>query len=145
MMYRHKFRVHSSLSQVVDFHSRAASMPAITPPPMVVKLHNVPAILKEGDEMDFTLKLGPIPINWLARIEGVSSSGFTDRQIKGPFKEWMHNHKFIAVSDKTTEVVDEVTLKLSSNAMWWLVGLSMRIGLPILFAFRAWKTRKLLQ
>jgi len=144
-MYRHKFRVQSSLSQVAEFHRSASSMPTITPPPMVVKLHNVPAILKEGDEMDFTLKLGPIPINWLARIESVSSNGFTDRQLKGPFKEWIHNHKFIAVSDKTTEVVDEVTLKLSSNPMWWLVGLSMRIGLPILFAFRAWKTRKLLK
>ncbi|MHB8132635.1 MAG: SRPBCC family protein [Anaerolineaceae bacterium] len=145
MIYRHKFRVHSALTQVAEFHSRATSMPAITPPPMVVSLHNVPDILSEGDEMDFTLKLGPIPIHWLARIEDVSLSGFTDRQIKGPFKEWIHRHSFIVVNDKTTEVKDEITLSLSSNPLWWLVGIGMRAGLPLLFAFRAWKTKRLLQ
>jgi len=145
MKYHHKFQIKSPLTQAAEFHSRAASMPAITPPPMVVKLHNVPAILKEGDEMDFTLKLGPISIYWLARIEGVSVNGFTDRQIKGPFKEWIHKHHFVEESDKITQVTDEVTLRLSSNPFWWMVGISMRIALPLLFAFRAWKTRVLLQ
>jgi len=145
MNYRHKFRVQSPINQVTEFHSRAASMPAITPPPMIVKLHNVPEILTEGDEMDFTLQLGPMPVHWLARIENVSLNGFTDRQIKGPFKEWVHKHQFNEVNDKITEVSDQVTLRLSSNPFWWLVGLSMRAGLPLLFAFRAWKTRKLLQ
>jgi len=145
MKYHHKFQIKSPLTQVAEFHSRAASMPAITPPPMVVKLHNVPAILKEGDEMDFTLKLGPISIYWLARIEVVSLNGFTDRQIKGPFKEWIHKHHFVEESDKITQVTDEVTLRLSSNPFWWMVGISMRIALPLLFAFRAWKTRVLLQ
>jgi len=145
LIYRHKFRVHSALTQVAEFHSRSTSMPAITPPPMVVSLHNVPDILSEGDEMDFTLKLGPIPIHWLARIEDVSLSGFTDRQIKGPFKEWIHRHSFIVVNDKTTEVKDEITLCLSSNPLWWLIGIGMRAGLPLLFAFRAWKTKRLLQ
>lgn len=144
MKYHHKFRVRSPINQVAEFHSRAASMPAITPPPMVVKLHDVPEILTEGDEMDFTLQLGPIPIHWMAHIEGVTLNGFTDRQIKGPFKEWVHKHHFNVVSDKITEVTDEVTMRLSSNPFWWLVGISMRAGLPLLFLFRAWKTRKLL-
>jgi len=145
MIYVHRFQVHVPLSLVAEFHSRAASMPVITPPPIIVQLHHAPTALAEGDEMDFTLWLGPFPIHWLARIEAVSSGGFTDRQLRGPFKEWVHQHKFIPVNEKITDVVDLITLHLCSHPVWWLVGMAMRLGLPILFAYRARKTKRLLQ
>ena len=94
--------------------------------------------------MDFSLKLGPLAIRWLAQIEGVTPAGFTDRQLRGPFAEWVHQHKFSAVDDNTTDVIDEITLRLSRNPLKFLLGLGMRLGFPFLFAFRAWKTRRLL-
>ncbi len=145
MNYRHHFQVRASLDRVSDFHSRAASMPAITPPPLSVQLHYAPDVLREGDKMDFSLGVGPISIRWVARIEGVSPTGFTDRQVHGPFAEWVHRHSFNALNNQTTEVVDEITLRLRSHPWWWLVGMGMWAGLPILFAFRANKTRRLLQ
>ena len=39
MRYEHRFRVKAPLAAVADFHSRAASMPAITPPPIIVRMH----------------------------------------------------------------------------------------------------------
>ncbi len=39
MRYEHRFRVRAPLAAVADFHSQAASMPAITPPPMIVRVH----------------------------------------------------------------------------------------------------------
>lgn len=145
MIYRHRFQVHAPLARVVEFHSRAASMAAITPPLMIVRLHHAPPILAEGDEMDFTLRLGPFPIRWLARIEAVSPAGFTDRQLRGPFAAWAHRHIFTGLDDQTTEVVDEITLHLSPHPVWWLVGIGMRVGLPFLFSYRAWKTRRILE
>ena len=145
MIYRRQFTVRAPLAQVGEFHSRAASMAAITPPPVIVRLHHAPAVLAEGDEMNFTLWLGPIPIRWLAHIEEVSANGFTDRQLRGPFAEWVHRHIFTAVGEQTTNVVDEVTLRLRSHPLWWLVGVGMRASLPILFAYRAWKTRRILE
>ena len=145
MNYHHRFRVPASIEQVAEFHRRSASMAAITPPPMVVKVQRAPAVLADGDEMAFTMWLGPLPVVWLARIEAVSDTGFTDRQLCGPFAEWVHRHTFTAVDENLTDVVDEITLQLRPHPIWWLVGLGMWLGLPVLFTFRAWKTKRMLE
>lgn len=95
--------------------------------------------------MEFTMWLGPLPLRWLARIEAVSPEGFTDRQLKGPFAEWVHRHEFIVVDDHTTEVQDDINLRLRSHPVWWFVGLGMWLGLPLLFAYREWKTKRMLK
>jgi len=145
MRYHHCFRVKAPLASVAEFHSRSASMPAITPPPMVVRVQRAPTVLADGDEMDFTLWLGPLSIRWLAHIEDVSPTGFTDRQLRGPFAEWVHCHSFVTVDEHTTDVLDEITLRLRLHILWWPIGLGMRLGLPVLFAFRALKTKRLLE
>jgi ligand-binding SRPBCC domain-containing protein len=61
MNYHHRFRVPVSIEQVAEFHAHSASMAAITPPPIVVKVQRAPAVLADGDEMAFTMWLG-LPI-----------------------------------------------------------------------------------
>ena len=95
--------------------------------------------------MDFTLWLGPLPLRWLARIENVSPNGFTDRQLRGPFAGWVHRHTFVSVDEQTTAVIDEITLCLRSHPLWWLVGIGMQNRFPVLFAYRGWKTRRMLE
>jgi len=145
MRYVHRFRVKSSLPSVATFHQQASSMAAITPPPMRVEIQRAPATLAGGGEMDFTLWFGPLPIRWSARIEDVTEAGFTDRQVSGPFQEWVHRHSFVQVDDHTTEVIDQISLKLKPQLMWGAVGLGFVLGLPVLFAYRGWKTRRLLE
>ena len=144
MEYKHRFEVKAPLAAVAEFHAQSASMAAITPPPVVVRIHSAPARLDDGDEMDFTMWLGPLPLRWLARIEDVGPSGFTDRQLRGPFQEWVHRHTFVSVDEATTAVVDEIDLSLRTRLWWRLVGLGMWLSLPLLFAYRGWKTRQLL-
>ena len=145
MKYQHRFRVNAPIERVADFHSRASSMAAITPPPFVVRMRNTPAVLKDGDQMDFTMWIGPLPVRWVAQIENVSPAGFKDRQISGPFAHWVHRHTFTALDAHTTTVTDEIELRLRPHLLWGPVGLGMRLGLPLLFAYRAWKTRRLLR
>ncbi len=143
--YRHRFQVRAPLTSVADFHAQSASMAAITPPPVVVRVHQAPNRLDEGDEMEFTLWLGPLPIRWLARIEDVGPTGFVDRQLRGPFGHWVHRHSFVPVDETTTAVVDEISFRLQPHPFWGLVGLGMWLNLPLLFAYRAWRTRQLLE
>jgi ligand-binding SRPBCC domain-containing protein len=146
MRYIHRFRVQAPLADVDAFHRQSASMAAITPPPIIVRIHSAPQLLQDGDQMDFTMWLGPLPIRWLAQIEATDENGFIDRQQDGPFAEWVHRHGFVAVDDRTTEVVDEVSVSLhETNRFWQLIGFSMWMGLPVLFAYRAWKTRRILE
>ncbi len=145
MKYHHTFIVKAPIETVAAFHRQSSSMAAITPPPVIVRIHQAPALLKDGDEMDFTLWLGPLPIHWLARIEQASPTGFVDRQLRGPFTQWVHTHTFRAIDPTTTEVIDEVEVVPGTNPFWRLVGYGMWFNLPILFAFRGWKTRRLLE
>ena len=145
MKFRHRFRVRAPLATVAEFHSRSASMGAITPPPMIVRVHRAPERLGSGDEMDFTLWAGPLPLRWVARIENASPHGFTDRQVRGPFARWQHHHGFVRVSEDETDVVDEVEADLKRHPFWWLAGALMWAGMPLLFAYRGWRTRRLLE
>jgi ligand-binding SRPBCC domain-containing protein len=145
MKYQHRFQVRAPMAVVADFHAQSASMGAITPPPIVVTVHRAPVRLADGDEMDFTLWLGPLPVHWIAQIEDAGPVGFTDRQVCGPFAKWIHCHRFVVVDESVTEVLDEIELNLRPHWVWGLVGLGMWLSLPLLFAYRGWKTRRLLE
>lgn len=144
MKYHHQFEVNSPLNKVAQFHSQSQSMADITPPPLKVQVHQAPAQLAEGDEVDFTLRVGPISIHWLARIENVGPNGFTDRQLSGPFRHWLHRHRFEPIGPNTTAVIDEIAFSLRAHPWWGLVGLGMVLTLPLLFAYRSRRTRQLL-
>lgn len=144
MKYQHQFSVVAPLARVAEFHRQAASMPMITPPPIVVRVHQAPPVLNSNDIMRFTLWLGPLPVRWVARMENISPTGFVDRQLRGPFRQWVHQHRFEAIDANTTAVIDEIAFDFRPHPVWGPIGWSMALGLPILFAYRAWRTRQLL-
>lgn len=145
MKYRHTFRVRAPVTEVARFHTSASSLKAITPPLIPMQLHAAPGQMSDGDEMDFTMWMGPLPVRWQARVEDISPTGFVDQQVRGPFESWVHRHSFIAVDGVTTQVVDEVEARLRPHALWGLAGLAMWLGLPLLFAYRGWRTRRMLE
>jgi ligand-binding SRPBCC domain-containing protein len=145
MRFRHSFKVKAPLSHVAAFHRQSRSMGAITPPPAIVRLHRAPNELGEGDEMEFTIWMGPLPIRWKALIEQVSPQGFTDRQLFGPFKQWVHQHTFHPIDPQTTEIRDDVEARLRLHPLWGPVGLGIWLSLPAMFAYRGWRTRQLLR
>lgn len=145
MNYYHRFTVKAPLATVAAFHSQSASMGAITPPPVIVQMHRAPPLLAEGDTMAFTMWLGPLPIRWVAGIEQVTPISFVDRQLRGPFTKWVHHHTFMPITATTTAVIDHVEAVVNAHGIWRWVGLGMWLNLPILFAYRAWQTKRLLE
>jgi ligand-binding SRPBCC domain-containing protein len=143
--YHHRFVVHAPLEAVRAFHARPAAMTAITPSPVVARVQSAPAAMVEGAEMAFTLWLGPLPIRWRARFEEVGDNAFVDRQMSGPFAAWVHRHTFVAVDDDTTEVIDTLHGAYRPHWFWGIVGRSIWWSLPLLFAYRARRTRHLLE
>jgi ligand-binding SRPBCC domain-containing protein len=145
LRFVHRFAVDAPLEVVAAFHQSTASMALITPPPIGVRLDEAPAVLGEGAEMAFTLQLGPLSVPWRARIGGVGQSGFVDHQIHGPFRRWQHWHSFRRLEAGRTEVSDIIEVDLQPHPLWGPLGLAMWLGLPLLFAYRAWRTRRLLE
>jgi ligand-binding SRPBCC domain-containing protein len=145
MKYRHTFRVRAPLEAVRHFHARGEALAQITPPPLRFEAQQVPDLISSPTTMCFTLWLGPLPIRWVARIEDISPDGFVDRQESGPFHTWIHRHAFRPLDEGQTEVLDQIEARLRPHLFWGPFGLGMLLGLPLLFAYRARKTRQLME
>jgi ligand-binding SRPBCC domain-containing protein len=145
MKFSRSFEVRAPLGAVRDFHARSQALVALTPPLMPMRLESSPPVLQSGDTMSFRIWLGPLPVRWTARIADAGPTGFTDRQLAGPFAEWVHRHTFDPTGPGSARVTDLIQARLRPHLLWGPVGLAMWLGLPLLFAFRAWKTRRLLE
>ena len=145
MRYTHRFRVQAPVEAVAAFHATPDAMAAITPPPIRVEVHRAPARIADGEQMDFTLRAGPLPLRWLAEFDQVGEHGFRDVQRRGPFARWEHTHRFEAVTPGSTDVLDTLEIELRRHLVWGPVGFAMSRSLPLLFAYRAWRTRRLLR
>lgn len=145
MRFSRSFAVRAPLGAVRDFHARPEALVALTPPLMPMRLETSPPVLQVGDVMSFRIWLGPLPVRWRARIEAAGPAGFTDRQLAGPFAEWVHRHAFDPTGPASSRVTDLIQARLRPHLLWGPVGLAMWLGLPLLFGFRAWKTRRLLE
>lgn len=145
-VFEHTALVHAPIESVADFHQDSRILQKLTPPPIVVQLHDA-GPLAEGSRADFTLWFGPLPVRWIAVHSNVDRlRGFTDQQARGPFERWEHVHSFIPEGDRSTRVVDHIEF----NHLPGIRGLFTRlafssIALRMLFAFRAWVTRRTLE
>ncbi len=129
MNYQHRFRVQAPLEAVAEFHSHPAAMAAITPPPIFVQVHQAPPAVADGQAMDFTMWLGPLPLRWQASFEDVTATGFVDRMVQGPLAAWSHRHSFVPVGDAQTDVVDELAVQVRRHPVWGPIGLGMSLNL----------------
>lgn len=142
--FSHRFDVDAPLDQVVAFHKDARVLKQLTPPPVIVQIHQVEP-LAEGSIAEFTMWAGPLPIRWQAVHSQVQpGQGFTDTQTRGPFKYWSHQHIFAALTPERTEIIDRVRAIPSNHLLWGLVSRLMWFSLPFLFSYRAWRTRQAL-
>ncbi len=140
-VFDYRFTVAASLGAVRAFHGSTRVLRALTPPPMIARIHEFGA-LEDGMVARFTLWLGPIPIHWTARHEDVSEQGFTDVQVDGPMASWRHTHRFVPLSERETEVVEHIEYAHPPGLRGlWTRLLFGRLALRGLFAYRAFVTR----
>lgn len=136
-----RFQVAAPLSAVREFHHDTRALKRLTPPPTIVQLHSAEP-LGEGSVSKFTLWVGPLPLPWTAVHRNVSTHGFTDVQTEGPVHKWEHTHRFIAVSDNTTEIHEHIEFE-HKPGVWGLVTrlLFAWPNLFLMFTYRKLVTR----
>ncbi len=95
--------LNGSMEDVFEFFSKAENLNVITPPVLGFKIITpLPVDMKKGTVIDYKIKLNGIPFNWRTEITKWDPPHcFEDTQIKGPYKVWIHEHKFEARNEKT--------------------------------------------
>ena len=93
-----------------------------------------PIAMCEGTEITYRIVLYGLPIPWTSRIE-VWEPGvrFVDRQLRGPYRWWYHEHRFESTVEGT-RVIDDVEYL---PRVEWLTGWKVRSDVQRIFAYRS--------
>jgi len=107
------------IGQVFGFFADAGNLNAITPEWLDFRITTpLPVTMRQGLRLDYRLRLRGIPIAWQSEITAWEPPHrFVDEQRKGPYRRWIHEHRFFE-RDGGTEVVDRVDYAVRGG---WLV------------------------
>jgi hypothetical protein len=105
--------VKAPLEQTFDFFSDAFKLEAVTPAWLAFRMLTPgPIEVGPGTLLDYRLRVRGVPVSWRTRIETWEPPRrFVDRQLKGPYKLWLHTHTFEG-RDGGTVVSDHVRYAL---------------------------------
>lgn len=125
-----------------DWHMRPGAFERLTPPWQRIEIVEAepPA---EGSRATLRLRHGPLTTRWVAEHRDiVPGEGFEDVQIAGPFAEWRHRHRFVAVTDETSVLRDRIDYRPPGGRLGALLaGRSIRRTLERTFDYRHRTTR----
>jgi len=101
--------LNAPLDEVFSFFSNPANLDELTPDRLRFEIEtDTPIEMREGLELDYTLRIRGIPVSWRSRIEvWEPPERFVDVQVHGPYTHWRHEHAFDE-RDGDTLVTDHV-------------------------------------
>jgi ligand-binding SRPBCC domain-containing protein len=99
----------ASVEAVFPFFADVANLEELTPAYLHFQiLTQTPLEIGSGTLVDYRLRLRGIPLRWRTEIsEWEPPRRFVDRQLQGPYKLWVHEHRFQPTAHGTL-VVDRV-------------------------------------
>jgi len=86
----------ANLYDVFPYFAEASNLETITPPWLQFKiLTPKPINMAIGARIDYRLHIHGFPLRWQSEItEWNPPFGFTDEQRMGPYRRWIHRHRF---------------------------------------------------
>jgi uncharacterized protein YbjT (DUF2867 family)/ligand-binding SRPBCC domain-containing protein len=131
--------VKADLERVWAFFSDARNLGRVTPRSMAWDLHTPDPMTEPGATIEYTVRpLFGVPVGWRTRIADVQAPvGFVDVQDKGPYRSWVHEHRFTPVQGGV-RVDDHIEYEMPLGPLGSLAHrVAVRAQLEQLFAFRA--------
>ena len=131
--------------EVFSFFADAANLDRVTPPWLRFRIVTpMPVEMAPGATIDYRLRLRGMPIRWRTEITlWEPPHRFVDTQTRGPYRRWVHEHRFESVA-AGTRMIDRVEYALP----WGFLGrlahaLFVRRDVARVFAWREMVFRRL--
>jgi ligand-binding SRPBCC domain-containing protein len=125
------------IHEVYSFFGEAANLERITPPELRFRITTPqPIRMREGTLIQYRLRLFGIPIRWKTRIAvWEPPHRFVDEQISGPYRIWIHTHRFTDMGGSTL-MEDEVLYDLPLRPVGQWAHPIVRMELDRIFSYR---------
>lgn len=141
MLFVHESLVPAPAAKVFAFHERADALELLTPPWEPVRIVRAASSLRPGERALIRVRVGPFWVDWEAEHTRYEKDVlFEDAQVRGPFRSWVHTHKFNA-ADGGTLLRDEVRIELPLGVLGLPAWPLVRRKLRRLFRYRHEVTR----
>ena len=131
--------------EVFAFFAEATNLQRITPSELGFEIvPPEPIHLSEGTRIEYRLHLFGIPFAWQSEIQRWHPpEAFVDVQLRGPYKHWVHTHRF-REAQGVTIIEDEVQYALPYWPVGELVYPLVRLQLARIFRYRQQAIRRYL-
>ncbi len=118
------------------FFADATNLDAITPPWLNFRIvTSGPVVMRAGALIDYRLRVRGLPLRWRTRINvWEPPHRFEDEQLRGPYRQWIHEHTFEA-RDGGTLARDHV--RYSTPFDWLVHGWLVRPDIERIFRYRS--------
>jgi ligand-binding SRPBCC domain-containing protein len=82
--------------EVFRFFADPKNLERLTPTWLSFKLsRKIPAAINKGSQLNYRLRIHGVPIRWQSLIsDWEPPHRFVDRQTRGPYRLWVHEHNF---------------------------------------------------
>lgn len=133
------------VAEVFPFFADIANLERITPPELRFRFVTQPPIeMRCGALIEFRLALYGLPFGWHTEISHWEPPHrFVDRQLSGPYRQWVHTHEF-AAERGGTRMRDHVRYELPLAPLGDVALPLVRRQLDRIFDFREATIRRLL-
>jgi ligand-binding SRPBCC domain-containing protein len=91
------------IDEVFPFFADASNLAVLTPDWLQFRVvSDIPVEMAAGTRIDYRIRLRGIPIGWTSLISHWEPPLlFVDEQVRGPYRRWIHEHRFEAADDGT--------------------------------------------
>ena len=109
--------------KLAAWHFHAGALDRLLPPWQRVTVERASGGIADGSTVTLRIRQGPLSVRWLARHERVEPGhSFVDRQVSGPFAEWVHAHRFLPHDADRSTLEDHVTWRAPGGRLGALLG-----------------------